>query len=59
MPAPSRRLGLAGLTVFGCFLTMATQLVLMNRNHVKWTYVLTWYLGKLFGFLSTFAARWV
>ena len=50
---------LPALCVFGCFMTTATQCVLMYSKHTKGSFIAVWYFGKLFGFISSIAAGFV
>eukprot|EP00927_Polykrikos_kofoidii_P071177 TRINITY_DN67485_c0_g1_i1.p1 TRINITY_DN67485_c0_g1~~TRINITY_DN67485_c0_g1_i1.p1 ORF type:complete len:670 (-),score=115.42 TRINITY_DN67485_c0_g1_i1:232-2241(-) len=53
-----KAMGLAAIAVVGCGATFAVQLILM----IEWDdvpFLLIWYVGKLFGFLSTIASGFI
>jgi len=51
----SQYLNLGVLGVFGCFMTLVTQICLMMELDVG-PYLIFWHFGKLFGFFSTFCS---
>jgi len=53
-----RCLSLPSIAVIGCCATLGTQLLLMLELEVG-AFIAVWHCGKLFGFLSTFAAGYI